>query len=640
MILVDGEKYACQQCIRGHRSSTCKHIQRPLVLVRSRGRPLTDSSQRIAIFAEEITDEDEKKIALKQEDNPKNNIMAAKLISENVKQEDIESKAGVTKNECCNSKPKVSCCSGDGPTKSKSPSSSADDIARPKKSCCSSKMEKVTKPKSKNNCSCCSTTKCERISGPIYVLKAAKRQVYNVEKDSLKLLDPVMEIPNSKVGLDLIKKVSKSKQMQSCRNKQLKEELQKFMQDNSSCSLRAPWACAKPDTSETSTTLEDGSMMMQFRLTKTKNGKEEDAMTGQISGTHESMFSYGNSYFGTNKKFSGTYGNLGPFQSTNIRSTLENPTSLGSSTGMLYDLYIAKSCTVPGSCACEPDQCACPDCTEHGKYKHSNLSVKQQFEEFPFPLNSITPSHSHTNITDHTVNQISNPLVKPYGKVELQPTIPPFEQTFLNMLKSGISNQGLSSESISPTTDIEECYCEEDKCCCFNCAQHGIINGVRISDGVCVSTGSSIPFEIQLASSQYPLMRDPPTSKESSPESAVSSAQSELVHEGGELPRLYNRYQSPELSDLLDANQIQLPDRDMWLATNHPLVQHQSARSNNDGLLYLNKADISGVDANNTQHQKRDAGFNYPSINPSSPMTEFGAERDEDIFPETGLLES
>ena len=78
----------------------------------------------------------------------------------------------------------------------------------------------------------------------------------------------------------------------------------------------------------------------------------------------------------------------------------------------------------------------------------------------------------------------------------------------------------------------------------------------------------------------------------------------------------------------------------MWLATNHPLVQHQSARSNNDGLLDLNKADIRGVDAINTQHQKRDAGFSYPSINPSSPMTEFGAERDEDIFPETGLLES
>lgn len=54
MILVDGEKYACVQCIRGHRSSTCKHSQRPLVQVRSRGRPSLNQTHRIAVTESEI----------------------------------------------------------------------------------------------------------------------------------------------------------------------------------------------------------------------------------------------------------------------------------------------------------------------------------------------------------------------------------------------------------------------------------------------------------------------------------------------------------------------------------------------------------------------------------------------------------
>ena len=35
MVLVDGVKYACQQCITGHRSSKCTHSTRPLTEIRS-----------------------------------------------------------------------------------------------------------------------------------------------------------------------------------------------------------------------------------------------------------------------------------------------------------------------------------------------------------------------------------------------------------------------------------------------------------------------------------------------------------------------------------------------------------------------------------------------------------------------------
>ncbi|CAI1655650.1 hypothetical protein SEUBUCD646_0M01630 [Saccharomyces eubayanus] len=39
MIVFNGNKYACASCIRGHRSSTCRHSHRMLIKVRTRGRP-------------------------------------------------------------------------------------------------------------------------------------------------------------------------------------------------------------------------------------------------------------------------------------------------------------------------------------------------------------------------------------------------------------------------------------------------------------------------------------------------------------------------------------------------------------------------------------------------------------------------
>ncbi|PVG01901.1 hypothetical protein CPB86DRAFT_780772 [Serendipita vermifera] len=41
MVLVNGSKFACQSCIKGHRSSSCGHVDRPLFEIRKKGRPVT-----------------------------------------------------------------------------------------------------------------------------------------------------------------------------------------------------------------------------------------------------------------------------------------------------------------------------------------------------------------------------------------------------------------------------------------------------------------------------------------------------------------------------------------------------------------------------------------------------------------------
>ncbi|ODQ79472.1 hypothetical protein BABINDRAFT_161868 [Babjeviella inositovora NRRL Y-12698] len=44
MVLINGVKYACERCIRGHRVSTCTHTDQPLMMIKRKGRPSTQCS--------------------------------------------------------------------------------------------------------------------------------------------------------------------------------------------------------------------------------------------------------------------------------------------------------------------------------------------------------------------------------------------------------------------------------------------------------------------------------------------------------------------------------------------------------------------------------------------------------------------
>ncbi|KDQ57224.1 hypothetical protein JAAARDRAFT_288915 [Jaapia argillacea MUCL 33604] len=41
MVSVEGKKYSCETCIKGHRASSCKHHDRPLFEIKKKGRPVT-----------------------------------------------------------------------------------------------------------------------------------------------------------------------------------------------------------------------------------------------------------------------------------------------------------------------------------------------------------------------------------------------------------------------------------------------------------------------------------------------------------------------------------------------------------------------------------------------------------------------
>lgn len=45
MVLVNGEKFACEACIRGHRVSSCNHVERDLHHINKKGRPVSQCNQ-------------------------------------------------------------------------------------------------------------------------------------------------------------------------------------------------------------------------------------------------------------------------------------------------------------------------------------------------------------------------------------------------------------------------------------------------------------------------------------------------------------------------------------------------------------------------------------------------------------------
>ncbi|KAF8863181.1 copper-fist-domain-containing protein [Acephala macrosclerotiorum] len=48
MPVINGFKYSCEPCIRGHRATSCKHTDRILIEVRKPGRPLESCGHNLA----------------------------------------------------------------------------------------------------------------------------------------------------------------------------------------------------------------------------------------------------------------------------------------------------------------------------------------------------------------------------------------------------------------------------------------------------------------------------------------------------------------------------------------------------------------------------------------------------------------
>ncbi|ODV83742.1 hypothetical protein CANARDRAFT_9306 [[Candida] arabinofermentans NRRL YB-2248] len=462
MILVEGEKYACEQCIRGHRSSTCKHMKRPLVLVRSRGRPLTDSTQRIAIVAEEV-------------DNIQNDT---------VKKEDIVDAAvsrttAVTppsSTSCCGSKvlkkepdaddkpcqasvKSVTTCKHQGCSSTNTPSLGSDSSS-------SLTLESSSLPADDDDDDegCSNGTK----DNAVILLKVSKRQVFNVSKRSLKLLEPVLDIPNNEVGMELIHMVSKTRKKHGkhhCKSKNLMEKSKVRTQEVTTKDARS---------------LRDSLALPRTYLEAVQSMKSNPSThipaDMNYPTAHPSVPQSNYSYqFPIQQNF---------HQEPQRQSSQDNSFS-GES--VLYDMFLADSCTVPGTCSCNPDKCTCEGCVVHRQ--KNEITDSQSINSKP--LASIyNPSNielKYPTNQQYIDNVTHYPI--PIGHAHIQSMVPLFEQNFKRMLlDNGNDGNFDSSSSVSTSSaSLPECCCTEDDCACYDCELHGIYEGIRLKDGVRVA---------------------------------------------------------------------------------------------------------------------------------------------------------
>lgn len=463
MILVEGDKYACEQCIRGHRSSTCKHIKRRLVLVRSRGRPLTDSTRRIAIMAEQLP-------------------------PGKVKVENAPSSRKSTKNHdsCCGNhnsdsdcdhgrrRTKCSCCAraslraqrSCGSSCSKCSSSSPSTATSSSSSSSSSFNASASSQTSAGSCGCDS-------KNSVFILKASTRRVYNVDKSSLKLLDPVAEVPTKQVGLELIHNLSKMNHhgKPMCRSKNFKtgEILMDFH---------------RPGVSSM------GSCCGESRVSKPGQGNCRCCAAKKV---------------GKLRKLQNNPLSFAPPQDIHPIKTEASssvPSAQPTPEAQPYDLFLADFCSVPGTCTCDPDNCQCPNCTEHNVHaKTQKFTIEELFDQCNVSGVNSQPVDSSTVLADGITSSFSAPNnnVISFGQVGVQ-KVPLDTEAQINNSLTNLDRSILNGSSPDSTNDsVSECLCEPDECACYNCEAHGIVNGIRLSDGVRVSSLSEFPIDVQLA---------------------------------------------------------------------------------------------------------------------------------------------
>jgi len=479
MILVDGEKYACEQCIRGHRSSTCKHIKRRLVLVRSRGRPITDSSQRIAIMAEEVA-----RSSISNSDS-KVKTKGGKNLLENNKRNYHEDNKSCRRTKC-------SCCARASLVDSNTSSSASSSL--------SIKSEHSSNTSAASSASCSCEAECAQVAheDSVFVLRASKRRIYNVDKTSLKLLEPVAEIPNNRVGLEMMHNISRIKRhgRTTCRTKNFATgELLLHFQG---CSpARVGSCCSKP-----------------------KFCPKMESSCSCFSQNRPQKSTAGSSIRSNKAENTIEMENLDSKQHQQQQQQQQ-----------LYDLFLADMCTLPGTCTCDPNGCKCPDCIEHNGVK--GLNARQGGPAYFISQTNLgIRNDAGLSNTNQPVNNQRNNLLPPsegvvsFGQVGIQsPIDQSTNQVTMNALdleekearkdcdvkdnsialaktarkEPNIPFLDNSPESSVSSRSIPECLCEPSECACYNCEKHGIANGIRIADGARVSYLNEFPTEMQLA---------------------------------------------------------------------------------------------------------------------------------------------
>ncbi|KAI8880682.1 copper-fist-domain-containing protein [Backusella circina FSU 941] len=132
-MLINGEKWACETCIKGHRASHCKHTNRQLIQIKKKGRPSTQCNRCKEL---RIIRQLHVKCNCSQNSDSSN--------SDDAKRKDSSNNTTVAPLAPVSTSPLSSC------------GNTTESITTPTSSCCSNKAQSITTSKTS---SCCGSSK-------------------------------------------------------------------------------------------------------------------------------------------------------------------------------------------------------------------------------------------------------------------------------------------------------------------------------------------------------------------------------------------------------------------------------------------------------------------------------------------------
>ncbi|SGZ55101.1 CIC11C00000003893 [Sungouiella intermedia] len=495
MILIDGIKYLCLECVRGHRSSLCRHHTRPLLQVRSKGRPNVvlssgNKNHRIAVFAEEIASSPEPEgldckklpvIILKASDKHIIDLSSGQIVGpyNEEEQKNQISKPVIRAESFVNSTP---CCS--------------QGVSKVRK-LCTCNHKRVSKSK-------ILSTYIKKLH--LNDLGLNKSEMGQGKSDTVPIktefeLDKV----RTETELNLTQKGS------CC--------LKKEKRDTQEASL----CCSGRNTSGISTKDEPQGLCCSEKPKNEANiklGVPETQFIPQFFDLQD-----------TTQNF--------PFMDTLTSGMLTSESGKE-----VFEVINVPSCSIPGSCCCSSD-CQCPNCEVHNnappasnlQYLNSdsqfgtNLILTSKDGSLQFQntlahnianpldrgINSVTPGdHKHPFQNSSLQNPLQNSHHGAFQNQVLSSLLNSHQGSLQNLyiqkdplnngtyqqqlqehlLKDGsfrnneslgfiqqLLNSNTTPQSDSSTPDQPEtCTCPDDACFCQNCEAHGIIEGYKLDD--------------------------------------------------------------------------------------------------------------------------------------------------------------
>lgn len=356
MILIDDAKYSCLECIRGHRSSQCRHYSKPLLQVRSKGRPNFqingNPNHRIAVFAEEfVTKEDEEEALSKKNMNTKNKpVIILKASSKHIFDLENGQVVGEYDENEHNQEEDFSV---------NAPLIKSDSFVN-SSGCCS---QGITKPR--KSCGC----KNRRATGSSQKVDSnntLKRNIDILKKQSSLLSFQQTSLPDEEklqflYNNDWINKLNNGKNLEGITN------IDPFTADYRFPDCTVPGSCMCDDNCGCEDcVVHNNHINREFKNLSCGEGPKNRGKRNKVK--EEFISLNGGGYDSRQNEISnlGTTSNHSTQQSSPLTHWNHLIDANHKNESTLYcDIVKVPLCTIPGSCVCD-DSCTCEGCTVHG----------------------------------------------------------------------------------------------------------------------------------------------------------------------------------------------------------------------------------------------------------------------------------